>query len=137
MKFKVVSDKNRKINLNWDRVNIYVSRWKPGTAFDVEVKRKQKKVSDPLRKYYFSTVLPPYLERLGYEPDEDELFHRQLKIVYFRVEPDEKGIYREKNIPSVFGNNSDLDVSIKLEFTEWVKRKAAQDGVYIPDPNEV
>ncbi len=75
------------------------------------------------------------MEQLGYERDEDELFHRQLKIVYFRVQPDDKGIYRERDIPSVFSNESMLPISEKQEFLDWVIRKAAHDGAYIPDPN--
>ena len=134
MRFKVTSDNNRKVKINWDHVNIYVSKWKPGTEFEIEVIRRQKKISDPMRKYYFAAVLPPYLEHLGYDPEEDLLFHKQLKIVYFRVEPDAKGIYRDKDIPSVFGNDSDIPVSEKTKFLEWVLRKAAQDGVYI-EPN--
>ena len=134
MKFKAVSNNQRKLDLNWDHINLYVSRWKAGTPFDVEITRRQKKKSDPMRKYYFSTVIRIYMDHLGYDAHELELFHRQLKIVYFGVEPDDKGIYR--NVPWVFRNESDLDVSVKHKFVEWVKRKAAHDGVYIPDPNE-
>ena len=136
MKFKATSDNNRKVKINWEHVNLYASRWKPGTEFEIEIVRRQKKISDPMRKYYFAAVLPPYLEHLGYDPEEDLLFHKQLKIVYFRIEPDAKGIYRDKDIPSVFGNDSDVPVSKKTEFVEWVLRKAAQDGVYIKNPDE-
>lgn len=118
-----------KLNINWDHIAAYASRWKDGTVFDIEIIRQQKTVSSPMRKYYFSAVLPPFMEHLGYEPEEQELFHRQLKIVYFRIEPDKKGIYR--NVPSVFGNESEMPISEKTKFLEWVIRKAAQEGVYI------
>lgn len=134
MKFRAVI-KDSKIDINWDRVNVYASKWKEGTLLDVEIVRRQKRVSDPMRKYYFGAVLPTYMHHIGYERDEDELFHRQLKIVYFRVKPDVKGIYRERDIPSVFSNGSELPISEKKKFMDWVIRKAAQDGVYIPDPN--
>jgi hypothetical protein len=124
-----------KIDINWELINLYIARWKDGTMFDVEVVRRQKRKSDPMRKYYWGAVLQTYMKELGYERDEDELFHKQLKIVYFRIKPDNKGIYRDKDIPSVFSNDSELTVSIKKEFMDWVIRKAAQDGVYIPDPN--
>ena len=139
MKFKAVSNEKRQLSLNWDHINLYVARWKPGTPFDIEVVRRQAKKSDPMRKYYFAAVLPPFMKELGYDPDEELFFHHQLKITYFRHNPeyevyqDKRGIWR--NVPSVFGNDSDLDVSIKHEFTEWVKRKAAENGVYIEDPN--
>jgi len=132
MKFKAQTDKDRKINIQWELVNTYLSRWKPGTWFDVEITRHQHKKSNPLRKYYFAAVLPPFMKHLGYEPHEELLFHRQLKITYFRIKPDKKGIHR--NVPSVFGNKSVLSVSVKKEFTDWVIRTAAKEGCYIEDP---
>jgi len=132
MKLKAQTNKERKLDLNWDLINIYASRWKPDTWFDIEITRHQHKKSDPLRKYYFVAVLPPFMSKLGYEKDEDELFHRQLKITYYRIKPDRKGIYRK--VPSVFGDKSEILVSGKKEFVDWVIRKAAEEGVYIEDP---
>ena len=59
-----------------------------------------------------------------------------MKIVYFQDKQDKHRIYREKDIPAVFANDSELDISIKAKFQDWVKRKAAIEGVYIPDPGE-
>lgn len=132
MKFKLVSDKNRKVNINMDRINIYTSRWKPGTPIDFSITRKVQTTSDPMRKYYFVAVTKPFMEKLGYEPHEETLFHTQLKITYFQVKPDERGIYR--NVPSVFGKDSDIPVPEKKKFVDWVVRRAADHGVYIEDP---
>ncbi len=137
MRFRAKTNKNRELPLNMDAINAYTAKWVPDTWIDIEIVRRRKLVSDPMRRYYFAVVLPPFMESLGYEPEEQELFHRQLKIVHFQVEPDRHGIYREKDIPSVFGNESELDITVKKKFTSWVKRKAAQEGVYIPDPGEV
>ena len=134
MKFQARTNDKREIEVRWDLVNTYLSRWKPGTYLNLEITRRQAKKSDPMRKYYFGVVIKEFMRHLGYEVDEEELFHRQLKIVYFQVKPDAKGIYR--NVPSVFSNESDLDVSVKKDFIDWVVRKAAHEGVYIPDPNE-
>jgi hypothetical protein len=131
MKIRAIKDKGR-LNVSWERIEVYLSRFKDGTAFDVEIVRRQRTKSDPLRSYYFKIVLPMFAEHLGYEKDEQLLLHRQLKIVYFKVEPDSKGIYRK--VPSVFGNESEMVVSEKSKFRDWVIRKAAQEGVYIPDP---
>lgn len=133
MKFRA-QKRNGKLSVNWDHVNTYVSRWKDGTFLDIEIVRRQSKRSDPMRCYYFAAVLPPFMKRLGYDPDEEELFHRQLKITYFRIKPDTKGIYRK--VPSVFSNESTMPVSEKKEFVEWVMRKAAEEGVYIESPGE-
>ena len=147
MKFKAISNNHRELNLNTDLINIYVSRWKPETWFNVEITRKQAKKSDPMRRFYFAAVLPPFLKELGYEQDEGLFFHQQLKIRFFEKQPeflDKNGdsiIKQDKfglweNVPSVFGNDSDMDVSVKKEFTDWVVRKAAHYGVYIEEPGE-
>ena len=130
MKFRAIIE-NGKLSVNWERVGVYLARWKDGTVLDVEITRRQRTKSDPMRKYYFGVVLPAFMAHLGYERDEQDLFHRQLKIVYFRVKPDSKGIYR--NVPTVFSDKSEIPVADKAAFIEWVVRKAAAEGVYIPD----
>ena len=133
MKFKAIKI-DGKLSISWDKINAYLSNFKDGTAFDFEIVRRQKTRSDPMRSYYWGAVLPPFMAALGYEKDEDDLVHRQLKITYFRVKPDKRGIYRNKDIPSVFGDNSTLTIEEKKNFIDWVIRKAAENGVYIDDP---
>ena len=130
MKFRAIIE-NGKLQINWERIGVYLTRWKDGTMLDVEITRRQRTKSDPMRKYYFGVVLPIFAEHLGYDKDEHLLLHRQLKIVYFRVEPDAKGIHR--HVPTVFSDKSDIPVEEKAKYLEWVVRKAAQEGVYIPD----
>ena len=134
MLFKTISNTDRRLDLNWKAINAYTAKWKPGSSFEVQITKRQPKKSDPMRKYYFAVVIREFMNHLGYEPDELELFHRQLKIAYFQIKPDRKGIYR--NVPSVFGEKSPLPVPDKKKFLDWVVRKAAQEGVYIPDPGE-
>ena len=128
MKFKVQKIKG-KIDINWSHLEAYTSRWKDGTTFTVEITREQRKHSSPQRKMYFAGILPEFAKGLFYDPDEYLLFHRQLKIVYFQVQPDKKGIYR--NVPHVFADESELPVPEKSKFIEWVLRKAAMEGIYI------
>ena len=118
-----------KIDINWSHLEAYTSRWKDGTTFTVEISREQRKHSSPQRKMYFAGILPEFAKGLGYDPDEYLLFHRQLKIVYFQVQQDKKGIYR--NVPHVFADESELPVPEKSKFIEWVLRKAAMEGIYI------
>ena len=135
MKFKAFSNKDRELDLNWDRINIHVALYKPNTPFDIEITRRQAKKSDPLRKYFFGAVLPPILEQSGYEKDEALELHRWLKIRFFQVPVDKKwGIHRDKDIPSVFSDDSDLPVSEKKKYVDYVIRKAAKVDIYIPDP---
>jgi hypothetical protein len=147
MDFKLVSDNHRKIRINMELVDIYTMRYVVGTSYDVSITRRQKKVSDPMRRFYFAAVLPPLIIGLSYEKDEALLVHHQLKIRYFQNHPDfldengepiikqdERGIWR--NVPSVFSNKSKLVISVKKEFVDWVIRIAAQYGIYIEDPGE-
>ena len=129
MKFRARTDENRKLDVNWDHINAYLSKWKSGTVLDIEIVRHHKLISDPMRKLYFAAVLPEFAKYLGYDPDEYLLFHRQLKIVYFQIEPDSKGIYRK--VPHVFANESEIVVPEKKKFLDWVLRKAAMEGCYI------
>ena len=131
MKFRFQKIKG-KANINWELINVYMSRWKDDTWFDGEIIRHQHKKSDPLRRYHFGAVLPKLMKHIGYEPDEKLFFHWQLKIKYFNIEPDKKGIYTK--VPSVFSDKSDIPVSEKKEFVSWVKRKASKMGCYIEDP---
>jgi hypothetical protein len=132
MKFKAISNEKRQLEFNWQHINLYCSRWKPETSFDIEIVRRVAKKSDAMRSWYFAGVLPPLSRHLGYETDEDLLVHEQLKIRYFKIEPDKRGIYR--GVPSVFSNESDLPVPDKKAFVDYVVRKAAIAGCYIEDP---
>jgi hypothetical protein len=134
MKFKAIKS-GGKLQINWDRIDAYLSNFKDGTPFEVEIVRHQKTRSSPLRAYYFGAVLPPFMDALGYEKEDTDNFHRQLKIVYFQVKPDKRGIYKDKEIPSVFGDESTIPIDEKQKFIAWVVRKAAENGVYIEDPN--
>ena len=130
MKFKAQKIKG-KIEINWQHLETYTSRWKDGATFTVEIKREQRRKSTPQRSMYFAAILPQFADGLGYDRDEYLMFHRQLKIVYFGVKPDKKGIYREKDIPHVFADESELPVPEKTKFIDWVLRKAAIEGIYI------
>lgn len=147
MDFKLVSDDSKRIQINMDLVNIYTGRYKAGTPYDVSVTRRQAKKSDPMRRFYFATVLPPFMEELGYDISESKFFHQQLKIRYFERHPlflDENGktiIKKDKrgmwqNVPKVFRKESMLDVSVKKQFVDWVRQKAAEYGIYTEDPGE-
>ena len=138
MKAKLVSDSARQVHINMDAINIYTSRWKPGTPFSFELVRHVKRVSDPQRKWYWSTVLPCFLDAYFYERDEAEIVHRHLKILFFSVQPDCHGIYRDKDIPSIFSNSPTVSPEERKRFIDAVIRKCAQspdNPIMVPDPN--
>ena len=136
MKFVTQTTDQRKLEINWPAIEAYVSRWRPGTQLEIEIKRIEKTDSDPLRKYYFSTVLPILCDTLGYDPEDYDDVHDHLKATFFRIKPDARGIYPKKKLPSVFSKKSEQGISIKMKFIEWVCRKTAEHGGYVPAPNE-
>ena len=134
MNFRAITDNNRRLSVNWDRINQYCAQWPPGTPLEFSLTRRKKKRSGPMRRLYFGHVLPTYADHLGYDADEHMLLHRQLKIVWHKVQPDKKGIYR--NVPGVFADDAPTLVQDKKRFLEWVVRCAARDGSYIDLPGE-
>ena len=131
MKFRLKTDKNRRIPLDMHKVNQYASQWLPGTPIEIEIVRRKKKHSDPQRAFYWAVIIPQFAEGLGYDPEEYDDFHQQLKVVRYGVKPDKRGIYRKKDIPHVFSSESEKNVSERKDFIEWVLRKASQNGIYI------
>ncbi len=147
MDFKLVSNDEKKVHINMELINIYTGRYKAGTSYDLSFTRRQATSSSPMRRYYFTAVLPPLRIELGYEEYEGLLLHQQLKIHHFKNHPlflddngesiikqDKRGIWR--NVPQVFRKKSDLPISIKKEFVDAVIRIAASHGLYIEDPGE-
>ncbi len=141
MKFKAFSDENRRVSDSirqlLDRLDAYASRYKPHTAFEFEIVKRQPRVSSPARKYYYGVVLPCFLDAYFYERDEADIVHRHLKILYFGIKPDKHGIYREREIPSVFSDNPTVKPQQRTAFVDAVIRKCAQspdNPVVVPGP---
>lgn len=137
MKFRAISDDSRKLNLRMDLINLHVARYKPNTPFDVSVTRRIVRPSDPQRKYYYGVVLPCFLRAYWYDPDDADTVHKHLKCLFFGITPDKHGIYRTKDIPSVFSNNPTVQMDKRKEFVDWVIRKCAQspdNPQIVPEP---
>jgi hypothetical protein len=79
------------------------------------------------------------LDAYFYDRDEADAVHRHLKILFWNVQPDKHGIYRDKDIPSVFSNEPTVPQEERKAYIDWVIRKAAQspdNPQYVPDPGE-
>lgn len=139
MKSRLVSDATRRVHLNMDRLNAYTARYKPGTAFDWSLTRRQTS-SDPQRGYYYGTVLPCFLKAYWYDPEDAYIVHRHAKITFFHVQPDERGIHREKDIPSVFSKKPTVTPEQRKAFIDWVIRRCTalecDNPQYVPEPGE-
>ena len=132
MKFRARLEKGRLVYQK-ELVRAYLARFKEGDVFKCDITRPQKIGSDPLRKYYFAACLPIFMKEIGYEPHEKNMFHEQLKMLYFDPQPDRHGFRR---VPAVFRKKARKPTKEQYEFVEWVKRLAAQQDIYLPDPNE-
>ena len=142
MKFDAKSSKNGSLELSvFNILQIHVKRYPPETVFEIGIKRLKKTKSDPMRRYYFGFVLPPLMEASGYDVDEKALVHHNLKGKYFECKIDPR-LNTYVGVPSVFGNESRLQIDEKWEFVEWVIRFATRPpeeggfGCKIPDPTE-
>ena len=132
MKFRARLEKGRLVYQK-ELVQAYLSRFKEGDVFKCDITRPQRRHSDPLRRYFFGVAMKTACEHFGYEKTEALWLHEQLKAEYFNCKPDNLGLMCT---PSVFSKNSKKPVSEKQDYVEWVKRKFATYGCYIPDPNE-
>jgi len=134
MKFRAKTNSKKKFETNWELIDLYLQRFKPGTLLEVEIKRLEKKNSDPMRAFYYSQVLPPLLEATGYERYEGDIVHHGLKGIFFkdhkneewRTYQDKRGIWR--NVPHVFARKSPIPISVKKEFIQFVERIGVQYG---------
>lgn len=140
MKFKLKSDSKKQIRLNMDAIQAYVSRHKPMTEFEFSITRRKEitLASKNQRSFYFGYILPPFMEELGYDPEDTEQFHLYAKVTFFQNDPDfkitqdDRGIWH--GVPSVFSLDPDIGDGKRRKFIDWILRRAAYEGVYIEDP---
>ena len=50
MKFRARTNEKRGLDVRWDLINAYVSKWKPGTILVLEITRRQAKKSDLIKE---------------------------------------------------------------------------------------
>ena len=134
MKFRGRTTNKRELEADWTVINTFLARFKPATLLEIEIKRLEKKNSNPMRAYYYSQILPPLLKSTGYERYEGEIVHHTLKGLFFenhkneewRTYKDERGLWR--NVPHVFAKKSPIPISIKKEFISFVERIGVKYG---------
>lgn len=134
MQFRARTNSKRKFETNWDVIDTFLMRFKPNTLLEIDIKRLERKNSDPMRAFYYSQILPPLLEATGYEKYEGEIVHHTLKGLFFenhkneewRTYKDERGLWR--NVPHVFAKKSPIPISVKKEFISFVERIGVKYG---------
>jgi len=134
LRFRGRTTNERELEADWLVINTFLSRFKPGTLLDIEIKRLEKTNSDPMRAYYYSQILPPVLKATGYEVYEGEIVHHTFKGMFFennkneewRTYKDKRGLWR--NVPHVFAKKSPIPIPIKKDFIGFVERIGAKYG---------
>lgn len=108
-----------------------------GKRVTVEVKRFQKKRSDPQNKYYWKVVVKMVMDAMSYDEEDKELVHEKLKWeCNYEMRVVGKGADRkEVRAPMSTAILSTVEFE---NYEERCRRWAANElNIYIPLPNEV
>jgi len=93
---------------------------------------EQITISDNMRKYYWTVVMAMIAEETGHSRD---MVHDAMKIKIVGYVDEKTGL---TIVPSVFSNESQLDLTEKWEFISEVRRWAFDFlNLSIPDPEKV
>jgi hypothetical protein len=131
IKYKaMVNNEGRMVLLDHALFQENMKALKRGEVFYLIVERRREKtVSDPLRRYYFSVVATMIAEETGHSKD---VLHEALKRKILGYIDERTGL---EMVPSVFSDESQLTISEKWAFIEEVRRWAADFlNLWIPDP---
>lgn len=126
----MVNNQGRMVLLDHALFQENMKSFKKGEVFYLIVERHRKQtVSDPMRRYYWAVVATMIAEETGHSK---EAIHEALKLKILGYTDERTGL---KMVPSVFSDESQLDVSEKKAFVEEVRRWAADFlNLWIPDP---
>ena len=97
-----------------------------GKQIDLRLGKRRRPRSLSQNAYYWGVVVELFAEHLGYEPEE---LHDALKIKFLTRRA-------ETPLPTV-ASTADLDTAEFTDYIERVRRLAAEQGCYVPDPGEV
>jgi hypothetical protein len=107
----------------------FLSQLPPEQAWSVEVKRHAKRRSDQQNRYLWGVAYPAFLRALpGWEAED---VHEYLLGEHFGWERLE-GLGRPRVKP--VKRSSKLSTLEFAEYVDFVQRKAAELGLYVPDP---
>lgn len=100
--------------------------------YKIEIKRDRDTRSGKQNKYYHAVIVPMISDYTGFELDEA---HEVLKAKFLKYD---RIIEATGEIVSCIKSTTDLDTWEFEQFTEQIRRFAAQDlDLIIPLPNEV
>ena len=93
---------------------------------------KKETISDPMRRYYWTVVVAMIAEDTGHSKD---MVHESMKIKILSYVDEKTGL---TIVPSVFSNESTMEIAEKKAFVDEVRRWAFDfRDISIPDPQTV
>lgn len=106
----------------------------PGKPINIKISVARPERTDPQNRYLFGAAYPPLCQHMGHSKDE---IHEWLCGEYFGWVDRALPGGRVTSVPLRTTTKPDkLDDREFWKFIEFIQRKAAEGGVYIPDPEE-
>lgn len=98
-----------------------------GQPIEVVIRRRRAQRSHSQNAYYWGVVIAETAESFGYEPDE---MHSAWKLEFLKDHTEDKPFPRIKS-------TTELSTAEFETYLEQIRRKAAEYGCVVPEPNEV
>ena len=113
----------------------FVQTKKKGWRGILSIGKFTERRTDPQNKFYWAVVIPAFADKMGYDPrDKTEMafVNGQIQIACGRFE--ERKTVNGKTVQYPKGTSN----MMKDEFSEYLERVfrlAAENEIYVPDPN--
>ena len=124
--FKATIQKGKVIFDRVDMFNSYVVGLE-GKEVNIVISKRKKHRTNPQNSWYWACVVAIPAEHFGYTPDE---MHEAFKWMFLRK-------HIEDNRPLTVVSTASLSTVEFSEYVEKCRQFCAEEGLYIPDPEEV
>jgi hypothetical protein len=113
------------------RIAAFLASLSSACGWVIEIKRLQKRRSDPQNRYLWGVAYPAILKHLpGWEAQDLHDYCLGECHGWERLE----GLSRVRLKP--LKRSSKLSVPEFMDYVAWIQRTFAEKGIYVPDPNE-
>ncbi len=123
--FRATIQKGKVVFDRVDMLNSYLIGLE-GKEVEVIVSRRKKHRTNPQNSWYWACVVAIPAEHFGYTPDE---MHEAFKWLFLKKD--------ENNKPPTVRSTTSLSTVEFSEYVEKCRQFCAEEGLYIPDPEEV
>jgi len=123
--FKAAIQKGKVLFRDVDKFNLYVLRFE-GKEIDIIVRKRKKSRTNPQNAWYWACVVAIPAEHFGYSSDE---MHEAYKFMFLKRD--------EAGKPLTVRSTTTLSTKEFSEYTEQCRQFCAEEGIVIPDPDDV